>query len=406
MKVTWLVPDVYGFLLDEIESLRAHLKSLRVISGCPVPQQVRQRFPHVEFHDCPEQPLLPFGTCSHLFLSMAKIHGWRRLVTSRWHTRKIAGMYKVLLLEESRERSDVIHSHFAYPGGIGGTAYPAAAQVLTLRGYDILTTGSYGSLWNPFFRKNLMHSFGEGIPVTCGTRYSAHRARQILGSRADIRFLSQGLPSFSFQPAYKYTRRSLGIPDDAIVLLSVGNLVQVKNLQFLLQVFAKLIEQSKTRPFLVLCGDGPLAPQLKAFATSQGIANYVRFLGRLPRGELTDIFELSNLLVHTSMSEGFGNVIPEAMLHRLLVVASPVGVAPELICHGENGYLPELGDLRSWTTSLKQALAHVGDFKQKAEANRKTVLDRHSMDARIEGFVRIYLEVLERKRRLTAPKDQ
>lgn len=399
MKVTWIIPDTYGFLVDELECLSERLESIRVLSGTSVPPAVRERLAKVEIHACPEESLWSSAPKRQLGMRLARIHGWRRVLTSGWHTRKIAGVYNRLLRLESEAPSDVIHSHFAHPGGIGGWLAPGAGQVLTLRGYDILTTGRYGSLWNPFFRKNLLHFFQKNGIVTAGSGFSALRARQILGSSADIRFLKQGLTRVSFQPAGQYSRASLGIPEDAVVLVSVGNLVEVKNHELLLKAFAEIRATRQCAMRLLICGEGSLKASLVRLGESLGLGDDIRFLGKFSREELTDIYGLSDLLVHTSMSEGFGNVILEAMLHRLFVVASPVGVAPDVIRHGENGFLPLLGDKESWVCCLQEALERLPSFDTAREANRKLVMEEFTMERRIDGFVALYQEAIRTKSR-------
>jgi glycosyltransferase involved in cell wall biosynthesis len=268
---------------------------------------------------------------------------------------------------------------------------PGAAQILTLRGYDILTTGAYGALWNPFYRENLLHYYSRAGIITTGSRFSTLRARQILGSNADIHYIKEAINSRAFEPSRRHTRRSLGIPEEARVLVSVGELIEVKNPRFLLQVFADLVRlQAKPDLHLILCGEGVLRGELQRITSELGIAERVHFLGLIPREELTDILLLSNLFLHPSLSEGFGNVILEAMLHKLVVVSSPVGVGPDVIRHGENGYLALPGDRVEWLDALNNALQRLPDFNQAADANRRTVVEHYSMEARIDDYIEIY----------------
>lgn len=393
MKLTWIVPDTYGFLVDELEGLSQRLDGIRVLSGMPIPDAVRERLPKVEMHFCPERSPWATKRSRNVLRQLAEINGWKQVLRGGWHTRKIAGIAEVLYSVEKDEPSTVIHSHFAHPGGLGGWLAPEAGQVLTLRGYDILTTGNYGSLWNPLYRRNLLHSYSHRGIVTTGSVFSTLRARQILGADADVRFISQGITSVSFRPAGRHSRATLGIPVEARVLVCVGNLVGVKNLRFLLQVFAELIAaHPKDSLHLLICGDGPQKEELLRLAGDLGVTPSVHFLGKLPREELTDIYHLANLFVHASLSEGFGNVILEAMLHRLLVVASPVGVAPDVIRHGENGYLPLPGDREQWLHCLNDALERLPTFDPAKEQSRQMILEKYPMERRIGAYFRIYEE--------------
>lgn len=394
MKVTWIVPDTYGFLVDELEVLSSDLKDIRVLTSSPITHQMRERLNGVELHYCPEETLWKTASSRKILRDLIGRHGWRRALFSGWHTRRIAGIYKKLSDLERIRPSDIIHSHFAHPAGLGGTLWNGPAQVLTLRGYDILTTGIYGSLWNRFYRTNLIGRFKQGHLVTAGSRFSLDRARQTLGSKAELRLLHQGVSLKTWQPACRHSRETLGLPPGSRVFLCVGNLVEVKNHELLVRVFSGLSAQCEGPLHLVICGDGPLRATLEDLCLSLKVAAQVHFMGKVPREELADLYALADLFIHTSMSEGFGNVIPEAFLHRLPVVASPVGIAPELVRHGENGFLPELGDLDSWIHYLILALQSLEKLAAGASETRQRVLEAFSMEQRIEGYLKVYREAL------------
>lgn len=389
MVITWIIPDTYGFLVDELEELATRNVTIRVLTGKPIPEQVIERLPTVSFYYCKNQSLVLASLNNRLFNPLWQFYKWR-LPRYRYHTDPIAGVYKVLIQLERKQPSDIIHSHFAYPGGIGGMLLKQVPQILTLRGYDILTTGNYGSLWNFFFRQNLINSYAKQGVITGGSRFTVNRAKQILGADADIRMIKQGLAATTFEVAKVHTKASLNIKTEDTVLLAVGNLVEVKNYKLLLQVIAKFPESIKSHLKLVICGDGPLRQALENQSQALGIRENVMFMGRLNRSELTDVFELADIFVHSSMSEGFGNVILEAMLFKLLVVASPVGVAADIIQHQKNGFLPELADKTSWSEHLLKAINDKAHYADVLEQNRNIVLREYGMDKRIDAYMKLY----------------
>ncbi|WP_417860048.1 glycosyltransferase family 4 protein [Winogradskyella sediminis] len=393
MIITWIIPDTYGFLVDELEELATRNVTIRVLTGKPIPEQVIERLPTVSFYYCKNQSLVLASLYNRLFDPLWQFYKWK-LPLYRYHTEPIAGVYKILEKLEAEQPSDIIHSHFAYPGGIGGTLLKQVPQILTLRGYDILTTGNYGSLWNFFFRQNLINSYAKQGVITGGSQFTVNRTRQILGADANIKWVKQGLAATTFEVAKVHTKASLNIKIEDTVLLAVGNLVEVKNYKLLLQVIAKFPESIKSHLKLVICGDGPLRQALENQSQALGISENVMFMGRLNRSELTDVFELADIFVHSSMSEGFGNVILEAMLFKLLVVASPVGVAADIIQHQKNGFLPDLGDKDSWLKSLMRAISQKDKFKEVLKTNRDLVLNEFGMDKRIDAFLNLYNEVI------------
>jgi glycosyltransferase involved in cell wall biosynthesis len=395
MRVTWIIPDTYGFLIDEIEHLVSKVEAIRVLSGMQIPNHVRERLPNVEWHYCPECSFLLAARQCLPLRGLMKTHGLINILRNGWHTRKIAGIYTVLCRLESSHPSTLIHSHFAHPGGLGGTLIPNVPHLLTLRGYDILTTGGYGSLWNPFYRNNLIQTFSENHIITTGSVHSFQRARQILGAEAELRLLQEGIVPGSFTPAGVYSRKSLGIPEDAVALLAVGNLVAVKNHRMLLDALDKLSGRISKPIHLLICGDGPLAKPLRHYADKLGLNECVHFMGRLPRAELTDLYTLADIFVHPSLSEGFGNVILEAMLAKLLVVASPVGIAPDVIRNRENGFLPMLGDKQSLVDALAEAIESLPKMKSALNKNKELALKEFTMSRRIAGYIALYDEIVK-----------
>ncbi|WP_370390811.1 glycosyltransferase [uncultured Winogradskyella sp.] len=394
MIITWLIPDTYGFLLDELEELSSKTLKLRVLSGKPIPKKVRERLPEVAFYYCPPKSIVLQSLRNKRLRLLWQWHGWR-LLKNTYHANPIAGLYAVLNQLEKKAPSDVIHSHFAYPGGVGARLLDKP-QLLTLRGYDVLTTGHYGATWNFFFRKNLIASFRKNTIVTGGSGYTVERARQILGWEADIRYVKEGITFKSFDRAHRFDRNALDIKQNEMVLLSVGNLVDVKSHALLFSAYAALEDRIKQTTRIIICGDGPLRADLEKQCKSLGIDERVVFLGQLPRQELADIFELSDVLVHPSMSEGFGNVILEAMFFKLLVIASPVGVARDIIMDTKNGYLPKLGDKQSWKTCLEHVLQKdLKSFRKVLDKNHQMVLNTFSMEQRIDAFLELYRETVK-----------
>jgi glycosyltransferase involved in cell wall biosynthesis len=118
-------------------------------------------------------------------------------------------------------------------------------------------------------------------------------------------------------------------------LICVGRLSPEKGHAGLLQAFAAL--GGKT--VLVLVGDGPEEPQLRARAAALGIGDRVTFRGRLGERQTLEEIARSDLLILPSFMEGLPIVLMEAMATGTPVVASRVAGIPELVANGETGLL-------------------------------------------------------------------
>ena len=395
MRVTWLVPDVYGFITDELHELSARDISIRVLSGQSITPSIRRQLPGIEFHHCASESWLPTSSCQRaMFNRLRKIHGWRRMLSSRWDLSQINGFLTVM---DSLQwgKDDIIHSHFAHPSGLGGALQGEVPHVMTLRGYDILTTRDYGALWNPFFRSNLTSDLHRDATITVATKFALVRARQMFSANQGLVLLTQGMSLSAFEAEETRTKQTLDLPEDATLFLVVGNLVPVKNHLFLLRTFASWLHKTHSNGFLLFCGGGELKQTLKAEAERAGIQASVRFLGRLGRQELTDMYGLADALLHPSMSEGFCNVIVESLILGLPVVSSPVGIAPEVIVEGELGLLPDISDASQWESAMDFVAQNHETLKQNVARKNGELAFRFSMKKRVDAFLGMYQKKLE-----------
>ncbi|MGB1285767.1 MAG: glycosyltransferase [Aggregatilineales bacterium] len=158
--------------------------------------------------------------------------------------------------------------------------------------------------------------------------------------------------------------REIGIPDEKILVLPslymdfeifkplpdiekqygvlfVGRLAANKGILILLDAIAKV---RRTHPEITLAirGDGDLKTQIDEFITEHDLSQNIRFLPRVSDDDaLTRLYNQANMLVCASTVEGGPRVTVEAMACGIPVISTPVGIMPEVIQHGENGFLFE-----------------------------------------------------------------
>lgn len=132
---------------------------------------------------------------------------------------------------------------------------------------------------------------------------------------------------------------------------NLGRLVKQKNQFFLLEVAKEL--KKENFPFkLIIGGEGKLKNDLIKKSEELHLENEVEFVGfvKNPRVFMSkiDVFLLSSLW------EGFGYVIAEAMLCEKPVIAFNVSSNPELVVENKNGFLTELNDVSAFVTKIKE----------------------------------------------------
>jgi len=135
-------------------------------------------------------------------------------------------------------------------------------------------------------------------------------------------------------------RQKYQIDDNESILLFVGRLTFYKGVEYVLQALS-IIKKKINNVRLIIVGKGYLEKQLKALCASLGIEKSVIFAGRVSDNMLPKYYAAADVFVlpSTSIAEGFGIVLLEAMASGKPVVASNVGGIPEVIIDGSSGIL-------------------------------------------------------------------
>lgn len=185
-------------------------------------------------------------------------------------------------------------------------------------------------------------------------RFAMRRARMVLGnSRAVIAQLeAEGVPKeklrliyngidfarFDIADSSEAIRRAEGIPEDALVMISVANFIPYKGHEDLFMALRSV--QAKLPEFWrLLCvgrEEGAHFERLRTFAEN-ALLGHVHFLG--PRNDVPRLLKAADLAVLASHQEGFSNSLLEGMAAGLPTVATNVGGNPEAIEDGINGAL-------------------------------------------------------------------
>ena len=146
-----------------------------------------------------------------------------------------------------------------------------------------------------------------------------------------------------------------------VKILALGRFVRTKGYDVLLRA-AKILKEMGQEFHLTLAGAGPRGPQLKYLARRLGLGPRVSFPGFIPYNRVADLFAAADVfvmpcVVHaTSDRDGIPNVIMEALLHRLPVVASDVAGIREVIKDRETGLLVPQKDAAALARSISVML--------------------------------------------------
>jgi glycosyltransferase involved in cell wall biosynthesis len=195
------------------------------------------------------------------------------------------------------------------------------------------------------------------------------------------------LPGAEPEPAVDLTERHR-IPRDVRVLGFVGRLSPEKALGDVVEAMAQL----PTDVFLCVVGDGPERACLERQVRNQGLADRIVFAGG--RRDVGGYLRSFDLLVLPSRREALPVVVREAMALGTPVVAADVGGVREAVRSGETGILYPSGDLPALTQAIRELLEDAERRRQMAEAGRRVVAERFSLDRWLDEMEGLFGEVV------------
>lgn len=211
-------------------------------------------------------------------------------------------------------------------------------------------------------------------------------------SRADL--IPQGvcIPADPL-PDRAAARAALGYGADDVVWLFVGSIIARKAVDFLVAQFATA---ARDRPGLHLLLVGPATDpayerQIQAQVAEAGLGERVRHVPFTD--DLAAYYAAGDIFVFASHSEGFGNVLLEAMSHRLPVVSRYLpGVTDTFIVHGESGYLFSCPE--DFATLTAELAADPGLRARIGDAARRAVIAEYSMETIATQMSELYRSVV------------
>jgi glycosyltransferase involved in cell wall biosynthesis len=221
---------------------------------------------------------------------------------------------------------DLIDAHYYYPDGVAASIVARKLNkpyVVTARGTDLNLIPEY-----PRPRQLILeaaHHAGGSIGVC---KALIDRLAELGADTTKLHVMRNGVDLERFYPIDRSEAREwLHFGDDERILLSVGNLIELKGHHLAIEALTGLQKNS----ILVIVGVGPDLASLKELAKARGLTQRVRFVGQVPNEQLKWWYSAADVLVLCSSREGWANVLLESMACGSPVVATNIGGIPEVI---------------------------------------------------------------------------
>jgi glycogen synthase len=252
-------------------------------------------------------------------------------------------------------RPDLLHVQCFGPNGIYATLLRrlvGVPVVVTLQGETFMDDHDVFE-HSILLRSGLRSGLAHAAAVTACSQFTLSDAERRFGLRPGRgRVIFNGVdlavtpPAADSEPIQDVDRR---------YVLALGRVVEKKGFDLLLKAFASIAANHEDVE-LVIGGDGVALSTLQHLAATLGIAQCVKFPGRLSRHQVAAAMSRAQIVVVPSRVEPFGIVVLEAWRAGRPVLATSKGGPREFVDDGEDGVLVDPTDLGSFAAALNELL--------------------------------------------------
>lgn len=336
-----------------------------------------------------------------------RLHGANRKVVfhevteSDYPALQQSGTYPIALASKmievaSYERLDILHVHYAVPHATAAwmarevLGHKAPRVVTTLHGTDTTLVGIDPS-YLPITRFSITRSDAVTVP-SAFLRRATWRGFDIPES-VPIDVITNFVDTARYAPVRdRACLRALfpALRDHEPVLIHVSNFRPVKRIADVVAIFTEVHRHRPCR--LVMVGDGPERSPAERMLREMGLEGRVAFLGKQDRFE--ELVAASDVFLLPSEQESFGLAALEALSCGIPVVASDLGGIPELVTHGETGFLAPLGDVPAMARHVLTLVEDAERWQGFSHRARAQVLERFQKEPAIDRYEALYRRLL------------
>lgn len=288
------------------------------------------------------------------------------------------------------EKLDILHVHYAVPHAV--CAFLAKQMVgedlkvvTTLHGTDITVLGQDQSI------KDLIRlAINQSDAVTSVSGDLIKQTREALDITRDIDLTYNFVDENVYFPRDAKVCRNDFADADEKVLMHISNFRPVKRVADVVDIFNMVNEKIPSK--LLFVGEGPDLPKVQWKIKEMGLEERVHFLGK--QDDIAQVISMADVLLLPSEKESFGLVALEAMACGVPTVGSLAGGIPELVTHGETGFLAPIGDTRQMAEYTSQLLSNDTLAKAMQAACIKRAKHEFSSATIMSQYEQIYYRVL------------
>lgn len=179
-------------------------------------------------------------------------------------------------------------------------------------------------------------------------------------------------------------RKELGVPIDAFLIVSVGELNRNKNHEIIIKALAKI---NNPDIYYVICGQGILKEYLNSLIINLGLENKIKLLGY--KSDIIEINKCADLFAFPSKREGLPVSVMEAMACGLPILCSDIRGNRDLVKNNISGYVVNHQNVEGFSIELKK-LYKSSQLRKKYGMENLVVVKKYSINSVLCKLKSIY----------------
>ena len=306
-----------------------------------------------------------------------------------------------------REQYDIVHTHSSKPGFLGRVA-------AKLAGVPIIVHTIHGFPFNDFMNgaTRAFYICLEKVASMCAdklitvSKLNRQKAIELKLAKPDkfVNIYSGiDLSRFSAESVAIHKRAELAIPRDHLVVGMVGRLSPQKDTSTFIEA-VDIVRNTIPNITCLLAGNGELLPSLEKLSDKLELNDTIRFLGE--RDDVPEILNVLDVFVLSSLWEGLGRALTEAMAMGKPVVATAVEGVPELVHDRRTGILVQPKDPPSLAQAIEELLQDRDLARKLGQNAQKRVLQNFGFVTMIEKIDHLYDRLLDERLLNQGHQDQ
>ncbi|WP_248925463.1 N-acetyl-alpha-D-glucosaminyl L-malate synthase BshA [Paenibacillus hamazuiensis] len=291
------------------------------------------------------------------------------------------------------EGLDLLHVHYAIPHAVCAliARQMVGSQlkvVTTLHGTDITVLAHDESL-----KDLIRYAINQSDAVTAVSEDLIRETRELLAIEKPIDLAYNFVDKRVYYPRdVEKLRREFAHPHEKI-LIHISNFRPVKRVLDVVETFSLVSKDIPSR--LLFVGEGPELSKVHCKVKELGLLDKVTFCGK--QDDVAQLLSLADVMLLPSEKESFGLVALEAMACGVPTIASNAGGIPELITHGETGFLADIGDTEKMAAYVKLLLNDEKLYETVKKACLHRARTTFCNERIMAQYEEIYYRVLERE---------